>query len=127
MKILTLKNGVSYNLTDASTIYNCMSVVSSFADIDIISANMTAENLSVCTFNGVQFRDIIPVNISANRDEAGNITITMINRDKTDTEKLEERQTEAEQALIELANLIANVPEEEPVIEDETPEETEAE
>jgi alpha-L-arabinofuranosidase len=127
MKILTLKNGVSYNLTDASTIYNCMSVVSSFADIDIITANMTAENLSVCTFNGVQFRDIIPVNISANRDEAGNITITMINRDKTDTEKLEERQTEAEQALIELANLIANVPEEEPVIDEDTPEETEAE
>lgn len=127
MKILTLKNGVSYNLTDASTIYNCMSVVSSFADIDVIAANMTAENLSVCTFNGVQFRDIIPVNIAANRDEAGNITITMINRDKTDTEKLEERQTEAEQALIELANLITNVPEEEPVIEDETPEETEAE
>lgn len=127
MKILTLKNGVSYNLTDASTIYNCMSVVSSFADIDIIAANMTAENLSVCTFNGVQFRDIIPVNISANRDEAGNITITMLNRDKTDTEKLEERQTEAEQALIELANLIANVPEEEPVIDEDTPEETEAE
>ena len=127
MKILTLKNGVSYNLTDASTIYNCMSVVSSFADIDIIAANMTAENLSVCTFNGVQFRDIIPVSISANRDEAGNITITMINRDKTDTEKLEERQTEAEQALIELANLIANVPEEEPVIDEDTPEETEAE
>lgn len=127
MKILTLKNGVSYNLTDASTIYNCMSVVSSFADIDIIAANMTAENLSVCTFNGVQFRDIIPVNISANRDEAGNIAITMINRDKTDTEKLEERQTEAEQALIELANLIANVPEEEPVIDEDTPEETEAE
>lgn len=127
MKILTLKNGVSFNLTDASTIYNCMSVVSSFADIDIIAANMTAENLSVCTFNGVQFRDIIPVNISANRDEAGNITITMINRDKTDTEKLEERQTEAEQALIELANLIANVPEEEPVIDEDTPEETEAE
>lgn len=127
MKILTLKNGVSYNLTDASTIYNCMSVVSSFADIDIIAANMTAQNLSVCTFNGVQFRDIIPVNISANRDEAGNITITMINRDKTDTEKLEERQTEAEQALIELANLIANVPEEEPVIDEDTPEETEAE
>jgi len=127
MKILTLKNGVSYNLTDASTIYNCMSVVSSFADIEIIAANMTAENLSVCTFNGVQFRDIIPVNISANRDEAGNITITMINRDKTDTEKLEERQTEAEQALIELANLIANVPEEEPVIDEDTPEETEAE
>lgn len=127
MKILTLKNGVSYNLTDASTIYNCMSVVSSFADIDIIAANMTAENLSVCTFNGVQFRDIIPVNISANRDEAGNITITMINRDKTDTEKLEERQTEAEQALIELANLITNVPEEEPVIDEDTPEETEAE
>jgi alpha-L-arabinofuranosidase len=127
MKILTLKNGVSYNLTDASTIYNCMSVTSSFADIDIIAANMTAENLSVCTFNGVQFRDIIPVNISANRDEAGNITITMINRDKTDTEKLEERQTEAEQALIELANLIANVPEEKPVIDEDTPEETEAE
>lgn len=127
MKILTLKNGVSYNLTDASTIYNCMSVVSSFADIDIIAANMTAENLSVCTFNGVQFRDIIPVNISANRDEAGNITITMINRDKTDTEKLEERQTEAEQALIELANLITNVPEDEPVIDEDTPEETEAE
>lgn len=127
MKILTLKNGVSYNLTDASTIYNCMSVVSSFADIDIIAANMTAENLSVCTFNGVQFRDIIPVNISANRDEAGNITITMLNRDKTDTEKLEERQTEAEQALIELANLITNVPEDEPVIDEDTPEETEAE
>lgn len=127
MKILTLKNGVSYNLTDASTIYNCMSVVSSFADIDIIATNMTAENLSVCTFNGVQFRDIIPVNISTNRDESGNITITMINRDKTDTEKLEERQAEAEQALIELANLIANVPEEEPVIDEDTPEETEAE
>lgn len=127
MKILTLKNGVSYNLTDASTIYNCMSVVSSFADIDIIATNMTAENLSVCTFNGVQFRDIIPVNISTNRDEAGNITITMINRDKADTEKLEERQAEAEQALIELANLIANVPEEEPVIDEDTPEETEAE
>jgi len=127
MKILTLKNGVSYNLTDASTIYNCMSVVSSFADIDIIAANMTAENLSVCTFNGVQLRDIIPVNISASRDEAGNITITMINRDKTDTEKLEERQTEAEQALIELANLITNVPEDESVIDEDTPEETEAE
>ena len=127
MKILTLKNGVSYNLTDASTIYNCMSVVSSFADIDIIATNMTAENLSVCTFNGVQFRDIIPVNISTNRDESGNIAITMINRDKTDTEKLEERQAEAEQALIELANLIANVPEEEPVIDEDTPEETEAE
>ena len=127
MKILTLKNGVSYNLTDASTIYNCMSVVSSFADIDIIATNMTAENLSVCTFNGVQFRDIIPVNISTNRDESGNITITMINRDKTDTEKLEERQAEAEQALIELANLIANVPEEEPVIDEDTPEEAEAE
>lgn len=127
MKILTLKNGVSYNLTDASTIYNCMSVVSSFADIDIIAANMTAENLSVCTFNGVQFRDIIPVSIATNRDASGNITITMINRDKTDTEKLEERQAEAEQALIELANLIANVPEEEPVIDEDTPEETEAE
>ena len=127
MKILTLKNGVSYNLTDASTIYNCMSAVSSFADIDIIATNMTAENLSVCTFNGVQFRDIIPVNISTNRDEAGNITITMINRDKTDTEKLEERQAEAEQALIELANLIANVPEEEPVIDEDSPKETEAE
>lgn len=132
MKILTLKNGVSYNFTDSSTIYNCVSVVSAFADIDILAANMTAENMSVCTFNGEQYKGIMPVGISASRDEAGNITIHATNRDKTDFEKLEQRQVEAEQALIELASLIINTPDEavfpdEDEETEETPEETEAE
>lgn len=125
MKTLTLKNGVSYNLTDASTIYNCMSVVSSFADIDVIAANMTAENLSICTFNGVQFRDIIPVCINAGRDALGGITVNIINRDMTDTEHLEARQAESEAALIELAELIAGL---EPAVAEEVePEEADPE
>lgn len=130
MKVLTLKNGVSFNLTDSSTIYACRSVVSTFADIDVIAANMTAENLRACTFDGERYKDIMPSGISANRDDAGNITILMANRDKTDYEKLEARQTEAEQALIELASLISGVPDDAIIADDveEAPEEeTEAE
>lgn len=125
MKILTLKNNVSINMTDMSTIYNCVTVVNNFAEIDTVAANITKENLSKCMFDGTEYRNIIPVCINAGRDALGGITVNIINRDMTDTERLEVRQAESEAALIELAELIAGL---EPVVAEEVePEETDPE
>ena len=90
MKTLILANGNSYDFADESTIIGLKSVFNSFAEVDSIREDLTQDNLEGATFDGVEIKDIIPVYVNAIADLGGNVTVTFINREKSDVEKLRE-------------------------------------
>lgn len=100
MKSLIFRNGVAVEFTDDSTIYELLTVVAKFEDIDPIRALMTIENLEGATFDGEKLTNIIPVEITVDApSEEENITVHFINRDKTDVEILQETQAQQDDVI----------------------------
>ena len=99
MKNLKLKDGSVIPFTDISTIYNLVGVYSTYAEIDSVRAHLTRHNLLVCEFDDVKYEALIPVDVSASSDMDGNITAIFTTREMTDIEKLQEHQSEADDAI----------------------------
>jgi hypothetical protein len=103
MILLKLKDGVTVNLTDNSTITSCTTILQKFAELDSLKKEFTAKNLSSVEFGGVKYTGIVPVNFTVDYNyEDGNVKATFHNRFKTDMEVMQERLELAEGALQEL-------------------------
>lgn len=100
MKELKLSNGVSFQFSDVSTIYDLVGVYETYAEIDPVREALTIANLKGATLNDEAVTDIIPVGVQINTESMqGNVEAHFINRDKTDVEKLYETQAEQEEAI----------------------------
>lgn len=100
-KILAFSNGVSKEFTDTSTISDCITVLSNYADIDAIRALFTADNLKGATFDGKLVENIVPVKVTAEAETDGNVTVHFLTRVKTDMEIVKEQITELQEAMVE--------------------------
>lgn len=98
-KVLILKDKTEVSFTDSSTITDCVTVLGSFAEVDAIRENFTADNLKGATFDGEKLKDIIPVSASAEADVDGNVTVHFINRSKTHDEIVDEQLEELQIAM----------------------------
>lgn len=98
-KNLKLKNGAILSFSDISTIYDLAGVYQTSAELDQIRFQLTKENLVVCEFNGETFRGIIPVGMHAESEMSGDITVHFYTRDMTDLEKIQEDQSDMEDAI----------------------------
>lgn len=99
MSRLVLSNGKSFEFTDTSTIYDLVTVVSSFAEIDPIRVELTAANLEEATFKDEPVGNIVPSNISIEATTGTDpITVHFINRDKT----IEEIRNDEQDAVINM-------------------------
>ena len=70
-KILVFSNGVSKEFTDTSTISDCITVLTGFADIDAIRALSTESNLKGAKFDGKIVENILPVKVTAEAETDG--------------------------------------------------------
>lgn len=103
MILLKLKNGVTVNLTDNSTIIRCVTVLQNFSELDTLKNEFTAKNLSSVEFGGTKYTGIVPVDFTVEYSyDSTNITVVFNNRFKTDMERMNERLELAEGALQEL-------------------------
>ena len=90
MKKLTFKDGTSIDVVDSSTPLNLVAVVSKYADLDAITLN--AENVEGATLDGVPL-DVKYGSSSATSD-GGAVRLTIVNREKTADEKLDDKITD---------------------------------
>lgn len=87
MSRLVLTNGKSFEFTESSTIYDLVTVVASFAEIDPIRVELTASNLEDATFNDEPVGNIVPSGINVEAATGTDpITVHFMNRDKTSDE-----------------------------------------
>lgn len=98
-KILVLKDHSQLTFTDESTIFDLVTVFESFAEVDPVAEKMTADNLSVATFDGEPVENIVPVRVYAEADGVGNVIVHCENRAKSDIELLQEAQSNMEDAI----------------------------
>ena len=101
-KILTFKDKTSVEFIAASTIEDCVAVVSSFKDVSDIVEKFTADNLVGAEYDGKIIFDIIPVSVTASSENGGAITVHFINRKKTIEEINAEKIKELQNALATL-------------------------
>lgn len=114
MKVLVFRDKTSVNFTDTSTIADCVAVFNSFAEVDNIAAKFTEENLIGATFDGVRLENILPVSVSAAED-GDKIVAHFTTKNKSQETILEEKLSEVQGAITDLAELVSELlnPEEE--------------
>ena len=100
-KVLEFVNGVSKEFTDTSTIQDCVTVLTSYADIDAIRTLFTEANLKGATFDGQTVENTVPVKVTAEAETDGNVTVHFLTRAKTDMEIVKEEITELQEAMVE--------------------------
>lgn len=99
-KILKLSNGTELIFADNSTVENMVNVLNAFSDVDIYANNLSTANLALATFDGESLDNkVVFVGIKAEKDEFGNVMLTVTNRYKTDLEILEETQAQQDDVI----------------------------
>lgn len=86
MKTLVLKNGTFLTFTDNSSITNLMTVVSNFTGVDDLRNVMTEDNLSQCTFNGIEYTDVVLDTVNTISKGYGNVQVTFLTKTTSDSE-----------------------------------------
>lgn len=86
MKTLILRDGSGIQFTDNSFITNLVTVVSDFNAVDSLLDRMTEYNLSECTFNGVNYTDIIIDTVTTLSKGYGNVQVTFLTKTSSDAE-----------------------------------------
>lgn len=99
MKSLTLADGTVLEFTDTSTVYSLNGVYATYAEVDAIRPKFTRENLATVTFVDQAYHGLIPVGVSASSDMEGNVTAVFSTREMTDLEKIQEEQSEQNDAI----------------------------
>lgn len=104
---LLLKDKTELFFEDASTISMLQASESSFSLVDSIKESLTTENLSECTFDGVEYKDLTLGNItaSAQHDDVS-IIIELKTGEEAELERLTEQveQLEAENTSLKAEN-----------------------
>ncbi len=98
-KILALSNGVELSFTDESTVENMVNVLNSFADVDNYANNLSNDTLKFATFDGQQLENVVFVELTARKDQYGNVMLKVTNRYKTELEILGETQAEQDDVI----------------------------
>lgn len=99
MKELIFKDGSSVSFTDESTITNCVTVLTTFAEIDSIREKFTEDNMKGATFDGESVENVVFSGVTASCDAAGNITAHFTFRKKSREEVLEEQVAELQATI----------------------------
>lgn len=86
MKTLVLKNGISLQFTDNSSITNLIAVVSNFTGVDDLRNVMTEDNLSQCNFDGIEYTDVVIDTVSTISKGYGNVQVTFFTKTTSDSE-----------------------------------------
>lgn len=86
MKTLVLKNGTALQFTDNSNISNLMTVVQTFTDVDNLRSLMDEDNLSQCTFEGIDYTDIVLDTVTTLSRGYGNVQVTFLTKTTSDSE-----------------------------------------
>ena len=102
MKELIFKDGSSVSFTDESTITNCVTVLTTFAEIDSIREKFTEDNMKGATFDGEVVENVVPVSCDVSAEVGENAVAVFVNRIKTDAEVVKEQ-------LVEVQELVATM------------------
>ena len=97
-KTMRFKDGKTYDFTDSSTAFDCVSVVKTFAELDAIRAEFTEDNLKGATFDGIKVQHLVPVYVQAETD-GENVVAHFTNRVKEQVEINAEQISELQEAV----------------------------
>ena len=97
-KTMKFKDGKTYGFTDSSTMFDCVAVVKTFAELDAIRAEFTEDNLNGSTFDGTVVQHIVPVSVQAETD-GENVVAHFTSRVKGQVEINAEQISELQEAL----------------------------
>lgn len=100
MKELIFNDNAKLELTDNSSITDCITVVKSFSEVDDIKSNFTEDNLNGGTFDGETIEHIVPVEVRAVAKLDGNVEVHFINRAKSHDEIVDEQLEELQSAIL---------------------------
>lgn len=106
MKLLVLANGFELNVTDVSSISYLEALLPNFANVDMVSEQFVPVNFKTVTLDGVVYTDVVPLTLSANL-EIPNVKVVMTTRMPSKEELVDEQLSELQDAVVELAELIA--------------------
>ena len=97
-KTYKFANGKTYDFTDSSNALDCAAVVKTFAELDAIRAEFTADNLKGAEFDGTVVQYLVPVSVKAETD-GENIVAHFTNRVKGQDEINAEQISELQEAV----------------------------
>ena len=97
-KTIKFADGKTIDLTDSSTVLDCVAVVKTFAELDAIRAEFTEDNLKGATFDGAVAQHLVPVSVKAKTD-GENVVAHFTSRAKGQDEINAEQISELQEAL----------------------------
>ena len=97
-KTCKFEDGKTYDFTDGSTALDCVAVVRTFAELDAIRDEFTADNLKGAEFDGTVVQHLVPVSVKAETD-GENVVAHFASRTKTQDEINAEQISELQEAV----------------------------
>lgn len=97
-KTIKFRDGKTYDFTDSSTVLDCVAVVKTFAELDGIKSEFTADNLKSAEFDGATVQHLVPVSVQAETD-GENVVAHFNSRVKSMDEINAEQISELQEAL----------------------------
>ena len=73
MKVLSLANGTNYEFADESTKDELVTVLTSFAEVDVLAAKLTLEAINNSYFNNVRVENAVSIKVTAESDNFGHV------------------------------------------------------
>ena len=90
-KILTFKNGYSFEVYDKSTINNIIIIFANPESAIEAWKQFTPENMEYCVLDDMEYFDIVPLDLDLIRDDDGIIIARFESRNKTEIEKIKDQ------------------------------------
>lgn len=100
-KLLTLTDGTQYQIDEESSYTNILMHVGTFAEVDMISAKFTRENMLRVTIDTEVHEGLIPLGVSAYRD-GEQIRVNISTRAQTFEEITTAQISELQDAILEI-------------------------
>ncbi len=100
-KLLTLTDGTQYNIDEESSYTNVIMHVGTFAEVDMIAAKFTRENMLRVTIDTEVYEGLIPLGTSAFKD-GEQIRVTISARAQTFEEITTAQISELQDAILEI-------------------------
>lgn len=97
-KTMRFGNGKTIDFTDSSTALDCVAVVKTFAELDAIRSEFTADNLKGAAFDGATVQHLVPVSARAETD-GENVVAHFTSRVKDQVEINAEQISELQEAV----------------------------
>ena len=81
---LILNDGTTYSIENNSTVGAFRIPVETFAEVDVIRRQMTAENLHKVTLGVIEYHDVINESVQVQMADSGEIVAIFLNRMSTE-------------------------------------------